>query len=144
MGTAKKLRAVSKKGKVNLLLSLLRILLVLASACSIGVASDHRGVAGDHVDGAEVDRVPVLGWHQIVALGVDQWHDCHAHLSVGQVHAASAAVVVERNGQVVIVGETRRVAGGLQLGHGPAVINGDLFDDALLLLGIADLVTDFV
>ena len=36
------------------------------------------------------------------------------------------------------------MAGRLQLSHGPAVINGDLLHDTLLLFGVADLVTDLV
>ena len=91
---------------------------------------------------AKLLTVPVRGWDESEALGVDDGDDGHLHAGVGKINAADAAIVFGGNAQVVLVRELLGVASWLQRGHLEGVLLGDFLGLALLLLFSGNLVLD--
>ena len=60
---------------------------------------------------------PSTWWLESEAGGINNRHDCHWHLTIGEVFTADASIVVDFAGEEVLVAEGLSVAGWLNACH---------------------------
>ena len=73
---------------------------------------------------------------------VDERDDRHRSAAIGQINAADAAIVLDLDTEIVLVGDRLAVSGGLHTSHHELVLWGDILLHTLLLLRLSDIVLD--
>ena len=86
------------------------------------------------VERAELVRLPARGRRlEAEALRVDQRDDSERRSAIGQIDAANAAVILDKDAQEVLVRDALGMTGRLDTCHHEAILGRDLLHHALLL-----------
>ena len=86
------------------------------------------------IESAELVWLPASGRRlEAEALRVDQRNDSEGCSAIGQIDAANAAVILDKNAQEVLVCDLLGMASSLDACHHEAILGGDLLHHSLLL-----------